>query len=64
MISDKKIKSIMQTVLLKTQNYLNHINSMNECASTDRLLESIIQDVKRVEKIHNSRFKNKNMERN
>lgn len=54
---DKKIKSLIRNIRYECDNYLETVEYMNECASTDRLLESIIQRLKEVEMYHSKRFK-------
>lgn len=53
---DEKIKHIIKKIKLQSDNYLYCIESMNECAFTDRIIEDIIKNSKELEKYHENRF--------
>jgi len=63
---DKKIKSLVRTIKYDCDSYLEFVDNVNECASTDRLLESIIEKTQLLKQYHEKRFdksfidKNKN----
>ena len=53
---DRKIKSIMRDIKFNSDCYLEDVEYMNECASTDRIIETIIEKAKELENYHNKRF--------
>ncbi len=61
MKNDRKVKYLIKDINTKCLDYLSYINRLNECAYSDRIVEYIIKRSKELEKIHNSRFKNKNL---
>lgn len=57
MIKDKTIKTLVKEMRDECNNYLSYVNSANECAFSDRKLEYIIDVAKRLDEVHNKRFK-------
>ena len=53
---DKKIKSIVRNIKYECDNYLEFVDNINECASTDRLLENIIAKAELLKQYHEKRF--------
>lgn len=69
---DRKIKSLVRSIKYESDCYLDDVEYLNECASTDRRLEVIISKAHELEKYHEKRFnisqknvdkQNKSMER-
>ena len=59
MKNSKKIKSLMKKIKEEAECWLNYVNSMNEMAMTDRILEAIIKDAQELEKLQEERFNSK-----
>ena len=59
MKNSKKIKSLMKKIKEEAECWLNYVNSMNEMAMTDRILEVIIKDAQELEKLQEKRFNSK-----
>ena len=59
MKNSKKIKSLMKKIKEEAEGWLNYVNSMNEMAMTDRILEVIIKDAQELEKLQEERFNSK-----
>lgn len=57
---DKKIKNIITILNSLCIDYLTYVNNLNECAYSDRMLESIIDKAKELEQYHKKRFENHN----
>lgn len=53
---DRKIKTIIKDINELSDTYLGFVESANECAATDRLIESIIEKSKELENYHEKRF--------
>ena len=53
---DNKIKSLVKNIKSECNSYLGFVESMNECASTDRLLENIIVKAEILKQYHEKRF--------
>lgn len=60
MKNDIKIKKTVASLSSKCNEYLAYVNSLNECAYSDRMLESIINKAKQLEEYHYNRFENHN----
>lgn len=60
---DRKIKSIIRDIKDFSASYLNYVESSNECATTDRIIEVIIQKSKELENYHEIRFEQDNNEK-
>lgn len=56
MIYDRKIRTIIRSIKHISDCYLVDIEYFNECASTDRMIERIIDRAKELEQYHNKRF--------
>lgn len=56
MANDKKIKKIVEELNKDTQEYLDYITDLNECAFTDRKIENIIKKAKELDKYYNDNF--------
>lgn len=54
---DKQIRTLIHKVKDECKDYLDYVESLNECAFSDRKLEYIIDIVKRIEEINKKRFK-------
>ena len=52
---DKKIERIIRDIKFSSDCYLEDIEVFNECATTDRIIESIIAKAKDLEKYHKQR---------
>ena len=59
MKNSRKIKSLMKKIKEEAECWLNYVNSMNEMAMTDRILEAIIKDAQELEKLQEERFNSK-----
>ena len=59
MKNSKKIKSLLKKIKEEAEGWLNYVNSMNEMAMTDRILEVIIKDAQELEKLQEERFNSK-----
>lgn len=59
---DKKIKSNIKEIKNRCESYLKYVDNFNECASSDRMIESIIKYSKELEDLHFKRFNNLNKE--
>lgn len=57
MIKDNAVKILVKEIRDECNNYLNYVASSNECAFSDRKLEYIIDVAKRLDEVHNKRFK-------
>ena len=55
---DKKIKLLIRDLKFQCDDYLEYIDSANECAYSDRKIESIIEKLKELKKISEKRFEN------
>ena len=56
MKNDSQIKEKVKQIHQKSGNYLDFVNTMNECAFTDRMIEEIIDDAKELEQLHGGQF--------
>lgn len=55
---DKKVLELVKQVKESCYNFLKAVELMgNQCASTDRMVEKIIEDSKELEKVYNDQFK-------
>ena len=50
------VKSLVKNIKSECNSYLGFVESMNECASTDRLLENIIAKAELLKQYHEKRF--------
>ena len=55
-MKDKQIKEKIERIVEKCQQYLDWVNSVNPDSATDRLVESIIDEVQELRQIHESQF--------
>lgn len=55
---DSKIKSLIKKINFESECYLEDVKIFNECASTDRIIESIVQTAQELKKYHEKRFNN------
>lgn len=53
----------MRDIKFNSDCYLEDVEYMNECASTDRIIETIIEKAKELENYHNKRFEISNKEK-
>lgn len=53
---DRKIKSLIRDIKFSCDCYLEDVTDFNECASTDRIVEKIIETAKELKKYHEKRF--------
>lgn len=60
---DNQIKSIIKDINFNSACYLEDIEYMNECAATDRIIETIINKVRELEKYYNKNFEINKRER-
>ena len=58
-VEDKKIRSLIKQIKELCEVYIDFVESYNECAATDRIVENIVDKSKEIEKNHNKMF-NKN----
>ena len=56
MKNDKKIKSIINKIKYECNDYLNYVNNYNECAYSDRKIEDIIINLKKLEQLYKNSF--------
>lgn len=56
MVYDRKIRTIIRSIKHISDCYLVDTEYFNECASTDRMIERIIDRAKELEKYHEKRF--------
>lgn len=56
MENDKKIKSLINKIKYECNDYLDYVNNYNECAYSDRKIEDIITNLKKLERLHDNRF--------
>lgn len=59
MRGDRKAKTLILDIREKCDYYLSYVRSYNECAHTDRILESIVKLSKDLESVHKNRFSSK-----
>ncbi len=59
MQKDYKIREMISELASLCNEYLIYCKGFNECAFSDRLLEKVFYKTKKIEKIHNNRFKNR-----
>lgn len=52
----REIKSVIKDINDISDTYLGFVESANECAATDRLVESIVKKSKELESYHEKRF--------
>lgn len=55
---DSKINALIKKINFESECYLEDIKILNECASTDRIVESIINTAQELKKYHDKRFNN------
>ncbi len=55
---DKKIKKIIEKISEISKEYLDFVNDMNECATTDRMIENIIAKSKELDHYYKANFEN------
>lgn len=55
---DTKIKTLIRKINFESECYLEDVKLFNECASTDRIIESIVETAQELKKIHEKRFNN------
>lgn len=56
MVKDKKVRKLVLEIKNECLIFLNYVESLNECAYSDRMIEGIINKTKELEKTHYSRF--------
>lgn len=56
MKNDKKIKSIINKIKYECNDYLNYVSNFNECAYSDRKIEDIIINLKKLERLYKNSF--------
>lgn len=55
---DKKVLELVKQTKESCDNFLKAVEFMgNQCASTDRMVEKVIEDSKELEKVYNGQFK-------
>ncbi len=56
MKNDKKIRNVVKTLNLMCADFIDYVSNLNECSYSDRMIESIIDKAKELEKLHKERF--------
>lgn len=63
MIKDKEIRRLVSEIKSKCLVFLDYVESFNECAFSDRMIEEIINKSKELEDTHYKRFNQKSNEK-
>lgn len=63
MKQDKKIRKKVIELKDRCEKFIEYVTTLNDCAYSDRMIESIVLAAKELEKNHNKKFKelNKNL---
>lgn len=55
---DRSVKSYVEQIKTQAQEFLDFVNSNNQCAYTDRMVENILKTAEKLDKVYNSNFEN------
>ena len=55
---DRSVKSCVEQINAQAQEFLDFVNSNNQCAYTDRIVENILKTAEKLDKVYNSNFEN------
>ena len=53
---DRSVKSCVEQIRTQAQEFLNFVNSNNQCAHSDRMVENILKTAEKLDKVYNSNF--------
>ena len=53
---DRSVKSCVEQIRSQAQEFLDYVNSNNQCAYSDRMVENILKTAEKLDKIYNSNF--------
>ena len=57
MDNDSKIKDVVVKIRDKASAYINYVDALNPCAYSDRIIEELIDESKKLENYVNEQFK-------
>ena len=57
MKNDKKIETLVSVIQKDTTKYLSYVKACGPCAYSDRILEDIIENAKKLEEKYEENFK-------
>ena len=57
MNQDKRIRKNVIELKERCEKFIEYVTTLNECAYSDRMIESIVLAAKELEKNHNKKFK-------
>lgn len=53
---DRSVKSCVEQIRTQAQEFLDFVNSNNQCAYSDRMVENILKTAEKLDKVYNSNF--------
>ena len=53
---DRSVKSCVEQIRSQTQEFLDYVNSNNQCAYSDRMVENILKTAEKLDKVYSSNF--------
>ncbi len=53
---DRSVKSYVEQIRTQAQEFLDFVNSNNQCAYSDRMVENILKTSEKLDKVYNSNF--------
>ena len=53
---DRSVKSYVEQIRTQAQEFLDFVNSNNQCAYSDRMVENILKTAENLDKVYNSNF--------
>lgn len=53
---DRSVKSCVEQIRTQAQEFLDFVNSNNQCAYSDRMVENILKTSEKLDKVYNSNF--------
>lgn len=53
---DRSVKSCVEQIRSQAQEFLDYVNSNNQCAYSDRMVENILKTSEKLDKVYNSNF--------
>ena len=53
---DRSVKSCVEQIRSQAQEFLDYVNSNNQCAYSDRMVENILKTAEKLDKIYSSNF--------
>ncbi len=57
MENDNKIKDVVAKIRDKASAYINYVDALNPCAYSDRIIEELIDESKKLENYVNKQFR-------